>query len=105
MDVKCIADRIVKAVDDSFKLGAQAIEIHRRGDDEHFGLGHFFIDDLHIVFLAAIMVFAAETRSATHAGIDFVIVNRNHFDMVLWRSPLDESIHQQIGIAALARAP
>ena len=101
--MKCIADGIVESVDDCLELRAQAVEIHRRGDDEHLGLGHFFVDDLHVVFLAARMVFAGKARIAPDAGIDLVIVNGDDFDMVPWRGTLHERLYQQIRIAALAR--
>ena len=62
MDVKCIADRIVETVNNGFQLGAQAIEIHRRCNHEHFDRRHFIINNLHVIFLAALMVFASKTR-------------------------------------------
>ena len=104
MDMKRIANRIVETVDNRFQLGAQPIEIHRRCNHEHFGIRHFFVDNLHIIFLAALVVFAGKARIATDARIDFVLVNRDDFDMVPRRSALHERLHQQIRIAALARA-
>ena len=60
VDVECIADWIVESVDDSLELRTQAVEIDRRGDNEHFGSGGFLVDSLHVVFLAALAVFAGK---------------------------------------------
>ena len=93
MNMKRIADRIVESVDDCFQLGAQAVEINRRGDDEHFGGCGFLVDDLHVIFLAAFVVFAGKARIATDARIDFIIVNRNDLNLMLLRSALHERFH------------
>jgi hypothetical protein len=50
------------------------------------------------------MVFAGKARIAPDAWIDFVIVYRNDFDMVPWRSAPYERVNQQIRIAAFTRA-
>ena len=100
LDMVCISDGIVKAVNDSLQLCTQTIEIHRRGYHQHICYSHLIIDETHIVFLNTSIVLILETSITAHARVDLIVMNRYYLDMMLLRCTLDKCFHQQFSIAA-----
>ena len=94
----------ITAVNDGFQLCAQSIEIHWRSYNEHIGLAHLLIDELHIVLLHTSMLLVSEASITAQAGIDLIIVYRHNFYLVPLRCTFDERLHQQFRVTTLPRA-